>query len=78
MIKLKKKNQRELEAEEKKKEDEAKGIVSDEPVKKKKNPGELRLQGELAELDLPSHAKCVWTPGESIMNFKMHLDLKNE
>ena len=78
MIKLKKKNQRELEAEEKKKEDEANGIVSDEPAKKKKNPGELRLQGELAELDLPAHAKCVWAPGESIMNFKMHLDLKNE
>ena len=43
MIKLKQKNKRREEEEEKKKEDEDMGIISTEPAKPKKNPGELRL-----------------------------------
>ena len=43
MIKLKKKKKRREEEEEKKKEDEDMGIISTEPAKPKKNPGELRL-----------------------------------
>ena len=54
MIKLKKQNKRALEEEEKKQEEDP-----NQPVVakvNKKSPGELRIQKEIQELDIPRHA----------------------
>ena len=43
--------------------------------KKKKSPGELRLQKEIQELDIPSHAVVNFPPDGSIMKFTLIVDL---
>ena len=54
MIKLKKDNKRTQEEEKKREEDAKNGIVTEKKVKK--SPAEIRLQGEVQDLDIPSHA----------------------
>ena len=75
MIKLKKDNKRK--EEEKKIQDEAEAAGIKVEKKVKKSPAELRLQGEVQELDIPAHAKCTFNP-ESLLNFKLNVDLSNE
>ena len=76
MIKLKKNNARAAEEEKKRQEDEAKGIKTEKVVKK--TAGELRLQREITELDVPAHAKVVFDQSGSIMEFKVIIDLTGE
>ena len=47
-------------------------------VKVKRSPGELRLQKEIAELDVPQHASTVFPEDGSIMEFKVVVDLTKE
>ena len=74
MIKLKKENKRAKEEEEKKEEE---GIV-DQPKTQKKCPGELRLQKEIQELDIPGHAKVSFPNPDDIMSFRLVVDLSRE
>ena len=76
MIKLKAKNKRKTEEEEAKKEAEANGEVIES--KTKKSPGELRLQKELTELDIPQHAQADFGSDGNIMSFHLTVSLKNE
>ena len=73
MIKLKKENKRAQEEEKKAEEDAKNGIVTEKKVKK--SPAEIRLQGEVQELDIPSHAQCNFSP-ENLLNFSLKIDLK--
>lgn len=47
-------------------------------VKVKKTPGELRLQKEIGELDLPSHAEINFPEQGNIMKFELFVDLTKE
>ena len=73
MIKLKRENKRAKEEEEKKTEE-----VPNQTIKQKKPPGEIRLQKEIQELDVPGHAKVIFKDDGSIMSFKLEVDLKGE
>ena len=73
MIKLNKENKRAKE-EEKKTEEQ---IPGSEAPKKKKTMGELRLQKELTDLDIPSHATCDFSE-PTIMKFYLTVDLTRE
>ena len=75
MIKLKKDSKR-VKEEEAKKEEEDPNQIGEK--KQKKPPGELRLMKEIAELDLPAHAKVVFAQDGSIMSFNVDINLKNE
>ncbi len=63
-------------------EEEKKQQESGEPTQtattKKKSPGELRMKKEIAELDLPSHAKVTFPDTDNIMKFEVEVDLTNE
>ena len=74
MIKLKKDNKRAAEEEKKKEEspNEASQTVA------KKSPGEIRIQKELGELDIPSHAQLKFRSQNDIMNFNLVVDLSRE
>ena len=54
-----------------------KGESTGEPLKARKSPGELRLQKEIQELDIPSHASVKFG-SDSIMSFKLIVDLTNQ
>ena len=73
MIKLKKANKR-AEEETKKKEEEDPSAAT-ENKKQKKCPGELRLQKEIQELDIPSHASIKYPNPSDIMNFHLVVNL---
>ena len=75
MIKLKKDSKR-VKEEEAKKEEEDPNQIGEK--KQKKPPGELRLMKEIAELDLPAHAKVIFNQDGSIMSFNVDINLKNE
>jgi len=47
-------------------------------TKKKRIPGELRLQKELGELDLPKHARVEFPDPKNIMRFEVYVDLTKE
>ena len=74
MIRLKKENKKAKEEEEKKTEDAANGIET--VVKVKKTPGELRLQKELIELDVPAYAEISYPEKDNIMVINMKINLK--
>ena len=76
MIKLKKANKRTQEEEKKREEDIAAGREVQEK-KPKKTAAELRLQGEVQELDIPTHAKCNFN-NENLMKFNLDIDLTHE
>ena len=80
MIKLKKQNKRAQEEEEKKQEEEAAtgGSQPNEVKKSKKSPGELRIQKEIQELDIPTHATIKYPKPGDIMNFNLIVDLSHE
>jgi ubiquitin-conjugating enzyme E2 M len=48
------------------------------PAKVKKSPGELRMKKEVAELDLPNHAKVDFPEDGNIMKFELQVDLTKE
>ena len=64
MIKLGNKNKRAKEEELKREEDPTAPL---EPLKKKKSPGEIRIQKELMEIDVPIHAKVEFPNKDDIM-----------
>lgn len=76
MIKLKKEGKRREEEKKLDEEKKANGEVV-EARKPKKSAAELRLQGEIQELDIPAHAKCKFNP-EDLKNFELTVDLKKE
>ena len=73
MIKVKKDNKRKDEEAAQKAKDEANGVV----VKQKRSAAEIRLQGEIQELDLPKHAKAIFNP-DDLTKFTVTIDLRNE
>lgn len=72
---IKKSNARQ--AEEDKKEEEVKGDPNKKPTKKR-CPGEIRMTKEIAELDLPTHAKVTFPDDNDIMKFEVSVDLTKE
>ena len=74
MIKLKKESKRAKEEEEKKEEEG----TTDEQKAPKKSPGELRIQKEILELDIPGHAKVSFPNPDDIMSFRLNVDLTRE
>jgi ubiquitin-conjugating enzyme E2 M len=58
------------------KEEENKGQVKYQKVKK--SPGEIRVKKEMTELDLPGHAQVLIPDPNIIMKFEVHVNLKNE
>ena len=75
MIKLKKENKRAKEEEKKKEEDPVQG---DQTITVKKSPGELRIQKEIQELDVPTHAQVHFPDETNIMSFKLLVDLTDQ
>ena len=71
---IKRKNKRAEEEVKKKEEEEKEGAPV--VVKAKKCAGELRLQKEITELDLPEYASTIFNPDGSIMEFVLVVDLK--
>ncbi len=83
---FKPKSKRDAEAEEEKKRKEEEELKSDPNanpdgapvVRKKKTAGEIRLQKDIAELDLPTHAIAKFPEDGNIMRFEVHVDLTKE
>jgi len=70
-----KKTQRD--AEEEKKFEDTKGETG-ATTAKKVSPAEIRLQKELAEIDLPKHAQMSFPDPNNIMQFRVNIDLTKE
>ena len=47
-------------------------------IKQKKSPGELRIQKEIQELDIPTHAQVSFPNKNDIMTFNLMVDLTHE
>lgn len=46
---------------------------SSEPAMKKRHPGEIRMQKELDEIELPPQVRIDFPDKNNLMNFKMHI-----
>ena len=78
MIKLKKQTKRNQEEAKKIEEAKARGEDVETTKKTKKSAAELRLQKEITELDIPSHASVKFPEDGKIMNFELSIDLRQE